>query len=303
MPPSLTRAKAAQRRMHGNNSMKPLQRVAFIGNHLPRRCGIATFTHDLHRAVSTARPDLETCVVAMTDPGRTYDYPPAVRFQIHDETIDDYVQAAEFLNNGRFRRCFPSTRIRNFRRRGRRKHHRAPVAPRNADRDDASHRASQTDAHPARRDASDHRCFRRRSLSCRKKAANSSVPFMTCQLARSRSYRTEYPTSRFSKRITPRRNSASPERRHSDVRSPVAKQRHRDRDRCHAGNHQILPECRLCHSRRDPSESRAASGRGLSRELDGARAGTRHRGPCRLSSTSSSIRPRCWTSFRCATSM
>ena len=65
--------------------MKPLQRVAFIGNHLPRRCGIATFTHDLHRAVSTARPDLETCVVAMTDPGRTYDYPPAVRFQIHDD--------------------------------------------------------------------------------------------------------------------------------------------------------------------------------------------------------------------------
>ena len=32
---------------------------------------------------------------------------------------------------------------------------------------------------------------------------------MTCQLARSRSYRTEYPTSRSSKRITPKRNSAS----------------------------------------------------------------------------------------------
>ena len=82
--------------------MKPIQRVAFIGNHLPRRCGIATFTHDLHRAVSTARPDLETCVVAMTDPGGTYDYPPAVRFEIHDETIDDYVEAAEFLNDAGF---------------------------------------------------------------------------------------------------------------------------------------------------------------------------------------------------------
>ena len=82
--------------------MKPLQRVAFIGNHLPRRCGIATFTHDLHRAVSTARPDLETCVVAMNDPGGTYDYPAAVRFQIHDETIDGYVQAADFLNAARF---------------------------------------------------------------------------------------------------------------------------------------------------------------------------------------------------------
>src|SRR5580700_8718573 len=82
--------------------MKVLQRVAFIGNYLPRRCGIATFTHDIHRAVSTARPGLETCVVAMTDAGRTYDYPPAVRFEIHDEKIGDYVAAAEFLNSSGF---------------------------------------------------------------------------------------------------------------------------------------------------------------------------------------------------------
>ena len=82
--------------------MKMLPRVAFIGNHLPRRCGIATFTHDLHRAVATARPELDTCVVAMTDTGRTYDYPPAVRFQIRDEVVGDYVQAAEFLNNAGF---------------------------------------------------------------------------------------------------------------------------------------------------------------------------------------------------------
>jgi glycosyltransferase involved in cell wall biosynthesis len=82
--------------------MKVLQRVAFIGNYLPRRCGIATFTHDIHRAVATAGPDLETCVVAMTDAGRTYDYPPAVRFEIHDEKISDYVKAAEFLNSTGF---------------------------------------------------------------------------------------------------------------------------------------------------------------------------------------------------------
>jgi glycosyltransferase involved in cell wall biosynthesis len=82
--------------------MKPLERVAFIGNYLPRHCGIATFTQDLHRAVATARPDLETCVVAITDPDSTYDYPSAVRFEIHEEAIDDYVEAAEFLNNAGF---------------------------------------------------------------------------------------------------------------------------------------------------------------------------------------------------------
>ena len=82
--------------------MSALQRVAFIGNHLPRRCGIATFTHDLHRAVALDRPDLETGVVTMTDPGHTYDYPPTVRLQIHDEAIGEYIQAAEFLNRERF---------------------------------------------------------------------------------------------------------------------------------------------------------------------------------------------------------
>jgi len=45
---------------------------------------------------------MESCVVAMTDHGRDYDYPPVVQFHIHDETIDDYVRAAEFLNHAQF---------------------------------------------------------------------------------------------------------------------------------------------------------------------------------------------------------
>jgi hypothetical protein len=81
--------------------MNSLQRIGFIGNYLPRRCGIATFTHDLHRAVSASCPDLETSVVAMTDPGRTYDYPARVHFQIREETVEDYAQAAKFLNAAR----------------------------------------------------------------------------------------------------------------------------------------------------------------------------------------------------------
>src|SRR5436190_3438536 len=81
--------------------MTELHRIAFIGNQLPRRCGIATFTHDLQQAVSTARPRLETSVVAMTDPDQTYDYPQSVRFQVREERIEDYARAAEFLNSAR----------------------------------------------------------------------------------------------------------------------------------------------------------------------------------------------------------
>ncbi len=82
--------------------MNQLQRVAFIGNYLPRLCGIATFTQDLHQAVSAARPDLDTSVVAMTDPGRSYVYPPSVRFEISEESTGDYARAADFLNAARY---------------------------------------------------------------------------------------------------------------------------------------------------------------------------------------------------------
>ncbi len=82
--------------------MSKLRSVAFIGNHLPRRCGIATFTHDLHSAVATARPDLDTSVVALNDRGNSYSYPPAVRFQIRDDIVGDYSKAAAAINGGGF---------------------------------------------------------------------------------------------------------------------------------------------------------------------------------------------------------
>jgi glycosyltransferase involved in cell wall biosynthesis len=82
--------------------MTPLRRIAVVGNSLPRRCGIATFTTDLHQAISASRPTLETCIVAMTDHGQTYDYPNAVTFEVQDDNIEEYIRAADFLNAGRF---------------------------------------------------------------------------------------------------------------------------------------------------------------------------------------------------------
>lgn len=82
--------------------MSSIRRLAFIGNSLPRRCGIATFTTDLRQAVAGFRPDVETCIVAMTNQGHTYDYPPAVRAEIRDDRLQDYIDAAEVLNTGQF---------------------------------------------------------------------------------------------------------------------------------------------------------------------------------------------------------
>jgi len=82
--------------------MTPLCRIALIGNSLPRRCGIATFTTDLQEAISTSRSNLETRIVAMSDRGQAYDYPSSVAFQIEDGDIKDYMHAADFLNAGGF---------------------------------------------------------------------------------------------------------------------------------------------------------------------------------------------------------
>ena len=75
----------------------PPRRIALIGNSLPRRCGIATFTTDLQRAISNSGPNLQASVVAMTDHGQTYDYPAPVVLQIRDDNLQDYARAAALL--------------------------------------------------------------------------------------------------------------------------------------------------------------------------------------------------------------
>jgi glycosyltransferase involved in cell wall biosynthesis len=76
--------------------------IALVGNSLPRRCGIATFTTDLQRALQDSGPAIRTGIVAMTDGNRRYDYPAAVVREIADSNIDAYTAAAAFLNGGNY---------------------------------------------------------------------------------------------------------------------------------------------------------------------------------------------------------
>lgn len=75
-----------------------LRRVAFLGNHLPRLCGIATFTKDLCSAVAAAAPDTDCFAVAVNDRPEGYDYPELVKFEIQEKELDSYRRAADFLN-------------------------------------------------------------------------------------------------------------------------------------------------------------------------------------------------------------
>ena len=75
-----------------------IRRVALLGNHLPRQCGIATFTTDLSDAIATAGPDLDCLVLAMNDGLQRHAYPGRVRFELADNDVGAYTRAADFLN-------------------------------------------------------------------------------------------------------------------------------------------------------------------------------------------------------------
>ncbi len=73
-------------------------RIAFIGNYLPRQCGIATFTTDLCTAVAAEYGDARLFAVPVNDPDSSYDYPERVRLELSQEDKISYERAAEFLN-------------------------------------------------------------------------------------------------------------------------------------------------------------------------------------------------------------
>ena len=69
-------------------------RIALVGNFLPRRCGIATFTTHVHAALRGRYPAVATDVYAMNDRGHPYDYPSAVCAAIEQGDVASYARAA-----------------------------------------------------------------------------------------------------------------------------------------------------------------------------------------------------------------
>jgi glycosyltransferase involved in cell wall biosynthesis len=75
-----------------------IRQIAFFGNYLPRRCGIATFTTDLCRSVAARFPATQCLAVPATDIEEGYDYPKEVSFEIKEQELASYQHAADFLN-------------------------------------------------------------------------------------------------------------------------------------------------------------------------------------------------------------
>src|SRR5258708_2871539 len=73
-------------------------RVDVVGNYLPRKCGIATFTTDLCDAIHAEYGATELLALPVNDVEEGYRYPARVRFELSEDKLASYRQAADFLN-------------------------------------------------------------------------------------------------------------------------------------------------------------------------------------------------------------
>jgi glycosyltransferase involved in cell wall biosynthesis len=79
-------------------TVSEIQKIAFLGDYLPRKCGIATFTSDLLAAVATEQPKSQCFALPVNDVKGGYEYPGEVRFEIEEQDLPSYRRAADFLN-------------------------------------------------------------------------------------------------------------------------------------------------------------------------------------------------------------
>ncbi len=74
-------------------------RIAFVSTYPPRRCGIATFTSDLMRAMREADGHVQTRVAAIDEPNIVRAYGSEVRWRIRQGSPEAYERAAEAIND------------------------------------------------------------------------------------------------------------------------------------------------------------------------------------------------------------
>jgi len=75
-----------------------IRRIAFLGDYLPRKCGIATFTSDLLGAVAAEHPRSQCFAVPVNDIEGRLRLSEVVRFEIEEQDLASYQRAADFLN-------------------------------------------------------------------------------------------------------------------------------------------------------------------------------------------------------------
>jgi glycosyltransferase involved in cell wall biosynthesis len=77
-------------------------KIVYIATYPPRKCGIATFTENLVRAIHSQLPTSELpeepLIVALQDGQENHEYPPQVKYVISQNKRSDYIRAADFIH-------------------------------------------------------------------------------------------------------------------------------------------------------------------------------------------------------------
>ena len=73
-------------------------RIAFVGSCLPRKCGIATFSANLSHALEKNAGFDTAHYIALNNNGG-FDYPPRVIFEVEQDNLEGYYQAASLINS------------------------------------------------------------------------------------------------------------------------------------------------------------------------------------------------------------
>ena len=97
VPPLVVQEKAVWLSSRPTRPVLP-SRIAVVGNYLPRHCGIATFTTDLCDAIHAEYGAVELLALPVNDTEEGYLYPARVRFELSEDNLASYRQAADFLN-------------------------------------------------------------------------------------------------------------------------------------------------------------------------------------------------------------
>lgn len=72
-------------------------KVANLGTYLPKQCGIATFSNDLRQSLLVNDVDID--IITISDDSYHYEYTDEVIYDISQNNLHDYKNAAYFINN------------------------------------------------------------------------------------------------------------------------------------------------------------------------------------------------------------